>query len=35
VGAALSDCDPIQERSHEGIALATGFYVGEQYGRQS
>jgi hypothetical protein len=25
----LGSCDPIQERSLEGIALATGFTVGE------
>ncbi len=29
VGSALADCDPIRERSLEGIALATGFRVAE------
>jgi glycerol-3-phosphate dehydrogenase len=30
VGSALGHCDPIRERSLEGIALATGYAVGEQ-----
>jgi glycerol-3-phosphate dehydrogenase len=29
VGGTLGNCDPIRERSLEGIALATGFRVGE------
>lgn len=29
VGGAIGNCDPIRERSLEGIALATGFIVGE------
>lgn len=29
VGSVLGNCDPIRERSLEGIALATGFKVGE------
>jgi glycerol-3-phosphate dehydrogenase subunit B len=34
VGAALSGCDPIRERSYEGIAISTGFCVGERLGSQ-
>lgn len=30
VGSALSGCDPVLERSLEGIALATGFTAGER-----
>jgi glycerol-3-phosphate dehydrogenase subunit B len=29
VGSTLANCDPIRERSLEGIALATAFKVGE------
>jgi glycerol-3-phosphate dehydrogenase subunit B len=29
VGSTIGNCDPIRERSLEGIALATGFKVGE------
>jgi len=29
VGGVLGNCDPIRERSLEGIALATGFTVAE------
>ena len=29
IGSAIGNCDPIRERSLEGIALATGFKVGE------
>jgi glycerol-3-phosphate dehydrogenase subunit B len=29
VGSALANCDPIRERSLEGIALATGFRVAQ------
>jgi glycerol-3-phosphate dehydrogenase subunit B len=29
VGSAIGNCDPIRERSKEGIALATGYKVGE------
>ena len=29
VGASLANCDPIRERSLEGIALASGFRVAE------
>ena len=29
VGGALANCDPIRERSLEGIALTTGFRVAE------
>jgi glycerol-3-phosphate dehydrogenase len=32
IGSSLADADPIQERSLEGIALATGFTVGEILG---
>jgi glycerol-3-phosphate dehydrogenase subunit B len=31
-GAALAGCDPIQERSVEGIALASGYTVGSAVG---
>ncbi len=30
VGGALANCDPIRERSLEGIALVTGFVTGER-----
>jgi len=30
VGGALGNCDPLRERSLEGIALATGYVVGNQ-----
>ena len=30
VGGALGNCDPIHERSLEGLALATGYVVGNQ-----
>ena len=32
VGSALGNCDPIRERSMEGVALATGFFVGSRLG---
>ncbi len=33
VGGTIGKCDPIRERSLEGIALATGFAVGESLSR--
>jgi glycerol-3-phosphate dehydrogenase subunit B len=33
IGGALGNCDPIRERSLEGIALATGYRVGENLSR--
>jgi glycerol-3-phosphate dehydrogenase subunit B len=30
VGGALGNCDPIRERSLEGLALASGYFVGNQ-----
>jgi glycerol-3-phosphate dehydrogenase len=33
VGNILGDCDPVRERSLEGIALATGFKIGESLSR--
>ena len=30
IGSALAHCDPIRERSLEGLALATGYMVGRQ-----
>lgn len=35
VGNALANCDPIRERSLEGVALASGFKVAELMGRTS
>lgn len=34
VGASLADCDPIRERSLEGIALVSGFQAGKQAARK-
>ena len=35
VGSVLGNCDPIRERSLEGIALATGFKVGENLSQRA
>ncbi len=32
IGSSLANADPIRERSLEGIALATGYSVGEMLG---